>query len=66
MMNDNYSISRRVHVELDGVGAKLKCLEKGGNGVLRNRIVGAAVRDALRAAPARWGQSGLRVVAFAR
>jgi hypothetical protein len=66
MMNDNYSISCCVHVQLYGVGAKLKRLEKGGDGVLRNRIVGAAVRDALGAAPGWWGQSGLRVVAFAR
>jgi hypothetical protein len=66
MMNDNDSIARRVDIELYRVRAKLECLEKGRNRVFRNSIVGAAVRDALRSALGQWGQSGLRVVAFAR
>jgi hypothetical protein len=65
MMNDNYSIARRVNIEFYRVGAELECLEKGRNGILGNRIMGAAMCDALRSAPGWWVQSGLRVVAFA-
>jgi hypothetical protein len=66
MMNDNNSISRCVHVQLYRIRAEIECLQESGDGILRKRVMCAAVGDALRAAPGWWGQSALRVVAFGR
>jgi hypothetical protein len=66
MMNDNNSIARSVHVELDRIGAEIERFQESGDGVLRKRVMCATVGDALRGAPGWWGQPGLRVVAFGR
>jgi len=50
VMNHNYSIARRMHVELDSLGAQLERALKGRNRVFGKRFVRATVRDPERAA----------------
>ena len=52
VVNDHFSVRSGVHVELDCVGAKLDRTHEGGDRILRERLVGAAMGDLL------WRLSG--------
>jgi len=65
VMDDDDSVARRVHVELDGIGAELDRAGEGGNGVLGDRLVCPPVGDPFRrGAPGGCVQAFPRVVAL--
>ncbi|HMI55346.1 MAG TPA: hypothetical protein VK494_04080 [Gemmatimonadaceae bacterium] len=61
-MHDNASVDRAVYVELDRVRAELDGAQERGNRVLRQRLMGAAVRDFFRRPGAARGQAFLRML----
>ena len=63
VVDDDNPVGGRMDVELDGVRTQLDRAEESGNGVLRQRLVRAAVGDFLgRGTPGRRVQAFLRVV----